>query len=145
MTSHPWHTSEDPDIAKIADLLRLMSNPNRLAILQRLCAGEVSVSEMELDLRIRQPTLSQQLAELRKAGLVRDRREAKSVFYRLVDGRVSALIAHLRELFAENPAAAALPTRPTRKPQDPATKAPPAQAAVYGRILITPRKIRTTV
>ena len=42
--------------------------------------------------------ISQQLALLRKAGLVQTRREAKQVFYRLADGRLGNVIASLSEI-----------------------------------------------
>lgn len=115
-----------PIIVEAAELLRLMGNPNRLAILSHLASGEAPVSEMEERLGIRQPTLSQQLAEMRKAGLVRDRREAKSVIYRLTDARTRALVRHIHEIFRAPPA-------------DPAPAArnavPHTHAAVFGKIL----------
>jgi len=69
---------------------------------QIVCAlvdGERSVGELETRLSIRQPSLSQQLAELREAGIVEGRREVKQVFYRLADPRTAALIATLHRLF----------------------------------------------
>lgn len=91
--------SRNAGILAAADLLKPMANPNRLAILCRLAEGEASVGEMEDTLGIRQPTLSQQLGELRKVGLIDHRRVAKSVFYRLSDERARALVGHLHELF----------------------------------------------
>ena len=48
-----------------ADLMRSLSNPNRLMIACALAEGEQSVSELEDRLGIKQPILSQQLADLR--------------------------------------------------------------------------------
>jgi hypothetical protein len=45
--------------------------------------------------------LSQQLAELREAGIVEARREVKQVFYRLSDPRAAALIATLHRIFCK--------------------------------------------
>jgi DNA-binding transcriptional ArsR family regulator len=49
-------TAASKAIGDAADLLKLMANANRLAILCRLSEGEASVSEMEETLGIRQPT-----------------------------------------------------------------------------------------
>jgi DNA-binding transcriptional ArsR family regulator len=73
------------DVASATVLLRAVSNQARLCIVLHLLKGERSVAELEADLGLRQPNLSQQLAELRNVGLVATRREAKSVFYRLAD------------------------------------------------------------
>ncbi len=51
-------------------LLKALSNPDRLLLLCQLTEGEHCVSELEVLLDIRQPTLSQQLGVLREEGLV---------------------------------------------------------------------------
>src|SRR5882672_9672666 len=61
--------------------------------------GERSVGDLETDLGLRQPSLSQQLAELRESGVVEARREAKQVFYRISDTRAVALLATLHQIF----------------------------------------------
>ena len=58
------------NIRQAADLMRRLSNPNRLMIACALIEGEQSVSELETKLGIKQPILSQQLADLREAGVV---------------------------------------------------------------------------
>lgn len=63
--------------------LRALANENRLMLLCVLSEGEYSVSELEGLLRIRQPTLSQQLARLRADDLVRTRRDGKAIYYSL--------------------------------------------------------------
>ena len=54
-------------------LLKALSNPDRLMLLCHLSQGERNVSELEADLGIRQPTLSQQLTVLREEALVSTR------------------------------------------------------------------------
>lgn len=66
-----------------AELMRVMGHPVRLEIVTTLIPGERSVGDIESTTGITQPGLSQQLAVLRKAGLVTTRREAKQVFYSL--------------------------------------------------------------
>jgi DNA-binding transcriptional ArsR family regulator len=61
--------------------LKKLANPNRLMIVCALVNGERSVRDLEDSLGIRQPGLSQQIAELRDAGLIAGRKESKSVFY----------------------------------------------------------------
>jgi DNA-binding transcriptional ArsR family regulator len=64
-------------------IFKMLGNPQRLSILLFLAAQERKVSDIESTLKIRQPTLSQQLGELREAGLIIRRRVAKSVIYAL--------------------------------------------------------------
>jgi DNA-binding transcriptional ArsR family regulator len=82
-----------------SDFMKRLANPNRLMIACALVQGERSVGELEGALGLKQPLLSQQLAELREAGIVESRREVKQVFYRLSDPRAVALIATLHRLF----------------------------------------------
>jgi DNA-binding transcriptional ArsR family regulator len=91
--------AETCDARAAADFLRALAHPMRLRILCRLLEGELPVHGFEAELGLRQPSLSQQLAQLREAGLVVTRREAKSVFYRLADDRVSTVLAALRTVF----------------------------------------------
>ena len=85
---------ENPQIA--AEFLRAMAHPMRLQILCRLTEGELSVSGFESELGLKQPSLSQHLGQLREAGLVATRREARSIVYRLIDPRVVSILSVLR-------------------------------------------------
>ena len=84
-----------------SDFLKKLANPNRLMIVCALVDGERSVRDLEDSLGIRQPGLSQQIAELRDAGLIAGRKESKSVFYRLADERVAAIVALLYRMFCQ--------------------------------------------
>lgn len=79
--------------------MKSLANPNRLMIACALLEGERSVGDLETDLGLRQPSLSQQLAELRESGVVEARREAKQVFYRILDQRAVVLLATLHQIF----------------------------------------------
>jgi ArsR family transcriptional regulator len=92
---------DEATAGRIADLLKVMANHNRLRILYLLAAAERSVSEIEQLLGIRQPTLSQQLGELRNAEVVATRREHKVVFYSLVDPRVRELLDAFDDVLVE--------------------------------------------
>lgn len=79
-------------------LLKVLAHADRLVLLCRLAQGEFCVSELEADLGIRQPSLSQQLGVLRQEGLVDTRREGKHIYYRLVseDARAIMEVLHSR-------------------------------------------------
>lgn len=86
-----------------ADLLRQLANPTRLLILCHLAQQERAVGEMERDLGLKQPGLSQQLAELRQAGLVKTRRQSRSIYYSIADARAQALMGMLHDIFCAVP------------------------------------------
>lgn len=94
-----------------AEFLKVLANANRLMIVCHLLDGEASVAELEAQLGIRQPTLSQQLGILREAGIVIGRRDAKSVIYHLSDERARPLIAVMNQLFCGGATVEATPAR----------------------------------
>ncbi len=71
-----------------ANLLKLLAHPVRIAILKILRQEEACVCHMEATLGYRQAYLSQQLAVLREAGIVSDRRDGWNVFYQIQDHQV---------------------------------------------------------
>lgn len=79
--------------------LRTLANPDRLLLLCQLSAGEASVGMLEQDTGISQPTLSQQLAVLRRENLVSTRRDGKHIYYRVADARVLAMLDNLQQIF----------------------------------------------
>src|ERR671918_317025 len=84
---------------------KALANPHRLLILCHLAEGEMSVGELEQLLRLRQPTLSQQLARLREDRLVDARRAGKMIYYRLASNDSRPMISLLYELFCGTGAA----------------------------------------
>jgi DNA-binding transcriptional ArsR family regulator len=88
-------------IGAASELLSLLANPDRLAIVCLLLEGERSVGQIEVALRLHQPTLSQQIGTLRRAGLIAGRRSARHVVYRLTDPRAEAIVATLRGIYSE--------------------------------------------
>jgi DNA-binding transcriptional ArsR family regulator len=93
---------------KACALLKALAHADRLVLLCRLTQGEFCVSELEADLGIRQPSLSQQLGVLRQEGLVETRREGKRIHYRLASADALAILQVLHERLC------APPTRKTR-------------------------------
>lgn len=88
-------------VVEASELLKLVANANRLAIVCYLMETEASVSALEYELGIQQPTLSQQLAELRDAGVIEGSREGKAVIYRVTDPRITQLVLTLRGLYTD--------------------------------------------
>jgi len=82
-----------------AEFLRALGHEGRLMILCYLVTGEKSVSELEALLGARQAAVSQQLARLRHEGLVRTRRDGKTIHYSLADARTERLLGVLYEMF----------------------------------------------
>lgn len=82
-----------------SQFLKALANPDRLLLLCQLSQGERNVSDLESLLGIQQPTLSQQLAVLRREGLVETRRDGKQVFYRISSPAALAVIQTLYQQF----------------------------------------------
>jgi ArsR family transcriptional regulator len=77
---------------KQAQLFRALSHPVRLRILDILAHQEACVCHLTAILGKRQPYVSQQLAALREAGLVTDRRDGTLIYYRLADDYLATLL-----------------------------------------------------
>jgi DNA-binding transcriptional ArsR family regulator len=83
----------DEQVDLAAEGFRLLADPTRIKILWALLQGESSVACLA-DLVGAAPTaVSQHLAKLRLAGLVRGRREGTFVYYSAADVHVRALLA----------------------------------------------------
>ncbi|WP_018633435.1 ArsR/SmtB family transcription factor [Neomegalonema perideroedes] len=91
------------NVGEASAFLKKLSNPDRLLVCCALVGGELSVRGLEDLLSIRQPGLSQQLAELREAGLIEGRKEGRQIFYRLADPRVAEFISTMHRLFCARP------------------------------------------
>ncbi len=74
-----------------AQLFKVLTHPARLAILDILRDGEHCVCHMEAHLGLRQAYLSQQIAVLREAGLIQDRRVGWNIYYRVTDPRIYSI------------------------------------------------------
>ncbi|MCC7208365.1 MAG: winged helix-turn-helix transcriptional regulator, partial [Anaerolineae bacterium] len=69
---------------RLKRLIEALAHATRISILDVLRSGEECVCEIEAQLGYRQAHISQHLAVLRKAGLLRDRRTGWNVFYHVV-------------------------------------------------------------
>jgi ArsR family transcriptional regulator len=66
-------------------VLKAMGHPVRLRILAMLRGGELCVCQMTALLDLATSTVSAHLADLKRAGLVTERKDGRWVFHRLVD------------------------------------------------------------
>ncbi len=82
-----------------ARLLKAMSNEHRLLILCHLVGREMTVSELVDAIGLSQSALSQHLAKLRHHRLVRTRRQAQHIYYRLASPEVERLLGTLYDLY----------------------------------------------
>ena len=82
-----------------SNLLKAISNRDRLVLLCQMTRGECSVSELEAITGIQQPTLSQQLTVLRTEALVNTRREGKQIFYSIASNEALAVLQVLYQLY----------------------------------------------
>ncbi|WP_273728893.1 helix-turn-helix transcriptional regulator [Brucella gallinifaecis] len=74
------------------DIFRALADPTRRAIYEKLAAGCMNASALREGMEISQPAMSQHLAVLRGARLVREQRQGRFVTYE-VDPEGLALIA----------------------------------------------------
>ena len=89
---------------ELVEALKALGHPVRLRIMQALTVNERNVGEIDAAANIGQPTLSQQLAVLRNAGLVKTRKEAKLVYYRIDESRLAEVSSAAKGLSGSAPA-----------------------------------------
>ena len=79
---------DESELAAEAEVFKAMSDPFRLAILKLLREGELCVCEIMTAFDKPQSSTSHHLSILKKAGLVKERKDGKWSRYRLSDGAV---------------------------------------------------------
>ena len=90
-----------PDVTDVAEAAALIGDPVRAGILALLASGPHCVCEMAAALGVRQNNVSNHLARLRRAGLVRASRhmvDARWVYYERDDTRCAEALAALSRL-----------------------------------------------
>jgi len=94
-----------------SDLLKALSNRHRLLIICQLIDGERSVGDLAEFLKLRDSTVSQHLALLRKDGLVSARRDAQTIYYSIESDPARELLRTLYQVYCAPPKV----TKGTRK------------------------------
>ena len=90
---------------RMASVLRLLANRERLIMLCRLSAGEASVSELVDLTGLAQSAVSQHLGVLRDAGAVAVRADAQTRYYRIADDMVETIFRALCDVCEARPGA----------------------------------------
>jgi DNA-binding transcriptional ArsR family regulator len=88
---HP-HAHGEEQFALAAELLALLGDRTRLALLHALTGGEADVSTLTEACGAARPAVSQHLARLRLAGLVDTRKDGRRVIYSLADGHLRRVV-----------------------------------------------------
>jgi DNA-binding transcriptional ArsR family regulator len=81
-----------------AEFFKTLGHPARIRVLELLSEREHAVSEMLPEVGIEPANLSQQLAVLRRAGLVATRKDGSTVFYSLTSPHVAELLKVARQI-----------------------------------------------
>ena len=85
--------------ADAAALLKALGNEQRLLVLCTLFDGPHSVGEINARVPLSQSALSQHLAVLRSAGIVRTRRESQTIWYDIAPGPANYVMEALYSAF----------------------------------------------
>ncbi len=99
----PFRLPDEPSERQLlGKYFRALGHPTRLDVLELLDEGELSVNQIVERVGTSQPRTSAHLACLRWCGFVDTRREHRTVYYRLADDRVAAMLELARSLLADN-------------------------------------------
>jgi DNA-binding transcriptional ArsR family regulator len=82
-----------------SELMKALSNAHRLLILCHLIGGEKSVGQLASLLGIRDSTVSQHLALLRRDGLIVGRRDGQTIWYRIESDAAREVVGVLYAIY----------------------------------------------
>jgi DNA-binding transcriptional ArsR family regulator len=104
LSASPFRLPSSPVASDlVAKYFRGLGDPIRLRILELLRReGELSVGQLVQRLALPQPQVSNHLACLRWCGFVEARREGRTVYNRIADERVEAMLELAESLLADN-------------------------------------------
>jgi ArsR family transcriptional regulator, virulence genes transcriptional regulator len=87
----------------VADMLKAIGNTRRLLLLCKLIQhGEMTVSDLAGEVGLSPSACSQHLGKMRDEGLVAFRRESQTLWYRIADTRLEALLTTLYQLYCKD-------------------------------------------
>lgn len=86
-----------------AKILKALSDPKRLRIVDMLSCGELCACQILEAFHVTQPTLSHDMKLLVEAGIVKDRREGKNIYYSLDEEVLGKLQNRLSAMFQSKP------------------------------------------
>ena len=99
-TQVPFSTLTKPVYEAKAELFKALGHPARIRILELLSDGPRPVSFLLQETGLEAPALSQQLAVVKRIGLIESSRHANGVTYQLIDQSVVEFLAAARKVLA---------------------------------------------
>ncbi|MFF8502459.1 ArsR/SmtB family transcription factor [Streptomyces anulatus] len=84
-----------------AEFFRMLGHPVRIRVLELLQTGPLPVRDLLASIEVEPSALSQQLAVLRRSGIVTATREGSTVVYELAGGDVAELMRAARRILTE--------------------------------------------
>ncbi|MFF4038236.1 ArsR/SmtB family transcription factor [Streptomyces sp. NPDC001816] len=84
-----------------AEFFRMLGHPVRIRVLELLQDGPMPVRDLLAAIEVEPSSLSQQLAVLRRSGIVSSTREGSTVVYELAGGHVADLMKAARRILTE--------------------------------------------
>jgi ArsR family transcriptional regulator, zinc-responsive transcriptional repressor len=82
----------DDQVGLVVEVFRMLADATRVQVLWALVRGEMSVNDLASHVGKPTPSVSQHLAKLRMARLVRTRREGTTIFYSLDNEHIGQLV-----------------------------------------------------
>lgn len=80
------------DYAHVAEALKVVAHPVRLKVIKVLKATELSVTEIQKRLGIKQSITSQHLNSMKNKGILKARREGNMVYYSVLNRNILKII-----------------------------------------------------
>ncbi|MCL1890472.1 MAG: metalloregulator ArsR/SmtB family transcription factor [Coriobacteriia bacterium] len=97
-TQQARHADLKVHATEVAELLKILANPNRLLILCGLIHNPLTVTEIaERVPNISQSALSQNLTKMRSAGILRSEKTGLNVSYAIADERIASVLEVLEK------------------------------------------------
>ncbi|MGL5616811.1 MAG: ArsR/SmtB family transcription factor [Sarcina sp.] len=94
---------EKSDISDVSNILKILSNENRLLIVCLLIEEPLKVSEIHESIsNLTQPALSQHLAVLKANRILASKKEGLNIIYYIKDEKIEKLIRALKEIYCNN-------------------------------------------
>lgn len=118
-----------------SEKLKVYAQPQRLMILSFLAGGESTVSDIDNATGIGQPALSQQLASLRRAEIVKTRRAGKQIWYELADDTARLCVRTMEVILKDKPDKQRLLEAVTPNASGPKRQSATAGTAGFAKIL----------
>jgi DNA-binding transcriptional ArsR family regulator len=124
----------NPTYVRQAELFSALAHPVRLSILDILADGEACVCHLSAALHLKQAYVSQQLARLKEAALIVDKKDGLYVYYGLADTSIVQMLDEARQILACTTGDESLLRREPPPQRDSQCPCPRCQAARFASV-----------